>query len=423
VADRGLAAREPRTGEATTRSRAITRSRAPLARTRARWRLLPWWARVLIVYAAARGVTTAMMSALASAQAANAWTGPSPGYADFANIWDGNWYNIVAVVGYPAELPLTPEGRVAENAWAFMPGFPVVVRGLMLVTGLSWAPAAVTVSVLFGAGAALLLHRLLLPRIGGSAAMFAVVLFCVAPLSPMMQVAYAESMHAFLLTLALLLLVRRSYGWLVPVVAVMSLTRPSGLAFALALGLHAVHRFARREDDPFPTRQRVAAGALALFSAGMGFLWPAVAWAVTGSLTAYTDTELAWRSSYIGYGELVPFAAWFQGGDWWLGSPLGPVVVALLVVAFAGAMLLPPVRRLGADLRIWVVSYALYLLAVFFPQSSTFRLLMPMFPLLGAIAQPRSALYRLGVVAVSLALQWGWLLLCWRVDGYDWTPP
>jgi hypothetical protein len=417
VADRSLAATQRPAGAP------VRAARVPLARQRARWRLLPWWVRVLLVYVAARAVTTGLMLSLAGSQAANAWTGAGPGYADFANIWDGNWYHIVAVVGYPAELPLTPEGRVAENAWAFLPGFPFVARGVMLATGLPWAPAAVTVSVLFGAGAALLFHRLLRPILDGPSAMFAVVLFCVAPLSPMMQVAYAESMHAFLLTLALLLLVRRSYGWLFPVVAVMSLTRPSGLAFALALGLHALYRFFRRDRDPFPPGERMSVAALAVFSAAMGFLWPAVAWAVTGSPSAYTDTELAWRSAYIGYRELVPFAPWFQGGDWWLGSPLGPLVVGLLVLAFAGALFLPAVRRLGVDLRLWVASYALYLLAVFFPQSSTFRLLMPMFPLLGAVAQPRSRVYRVAIVAASIALQWGWLLVCWRVDGYDWTPP
>ena len=46
-------------------------------------------------------------------------------------------------------------------------------------------------------------------------------------------------------------------------------------------------------------------------------------------------------------------------------------------------------ERDGVDVRFWLASYALYLLAVFFPQSSTFRLLVPMFPLLGVVAQPR----------------------------------
>jgi hypothetical protein len=73
--------------------------------------------------------------------------------------------------------------------------------------------------------------------------------------------------------------------------------------------------------------------------------------------------------------------------------------------------------------RLWLVSYVLYLLAVFFPQSSTFRLLVPLFPLAGAIAVPRSRVYRVAVVVGSVALQWLWLLVAWRVDGYDWTPP
>jgi hypothetical protein len=97
--------------------------------------------------------------------------------------------------------------------------------------------------------------------------------------------------------------------------------------------------------------------------------------------------------------------------------------VVLLIVAFALSLFIAPVRRLGVDLRLWVVSYGLYLLAVFFPQSSTFRLLMPMFPLLGAVARPKSVFYRVTMVVVFIAAQTGWLLLCWGVDGADWTPP
>lgn len=395
----------------------------PFTRVRARWAVLPWWARVLIVYAAARAVTTVFLLLLAAQQAANAWTGASPGYAAFATIWDGTWYHFIAVAGYPTELPLTEEGEVAENAWAFMPAYPSLVRVLMLGTGLGWDVVAVTVSILFGIGAALLFFSLMRRFLDDSTAMFSVVLFSVAPVSPLFQLSYAESMHTFLLLTALHLLVTRSYGCMFAVIAAMSLTRPSGLAFALALALHLLHRFLTRTRDPFPVRERVLVAALAAFSGLMGFVWLLAAWVVTGSPTAYTDTELAWRAGYIGYVELIPFTPWFQGGVWWLGPIMGPIVVILIIVAFAGLLLLPAVRRLGVDLRIWVASYGLYLFAVFFPQSSVFRLLLPMFPLVGAIAVPASRLYRVGMVVLFLAGQWGWLLICWRVDGYDWTPP
>jgi hypothetical protein len=399
-------------------------SRASLATTvRVRYRLTAWWVKVLVVFVASRLVTTGILLWFAARQEANAWTGAHPGYFDFAKLWDGHWYYIIAVAGYPGELPLTADGHVGESAWAFMPVYPAVVRMVMFVTGLNFTVAAVVVSVAFAGATALMLYRLMNLVLPGPTALFSVVLYCVAPLSPILQVSYAESMHAFFLTLALYLLLKRNYLALFPVVAVMSLTRPSGLAFALALGLHVLHRWFTRRRDPFPGRQVVASVALGLFSVVCGFAWLLVAAAVTGSLTAYTDTELAWRMPYIGYRELVPLTPWFLGAQFWVPGPLGVVLLILLIAAFAAFLLSPPVKRLGVDMRFWVASYALYLLAVFFPQSSTIRLLLPIFPLLGALAQPRSRVYRVALVLLCVAGQVGWIHIAWWVDGYDWTPP
>ena len=393
------------------------------ARWRARYRLVPWWLKVAVIWALSRVVTTTLVLVLASVQGQNPWTAAKPGYIAFATMWDSLWYNIVAVGGYPSELPVTAEGHIGENAWAFMPVYPSVVRLLMLLTGAPFAAVAVFVSVVCSLGTALLFYRLMRRVQPQPTALFAVLLFCVAPLSPLLQFGYAESMQLLLLTWALLLVLERRYLLLAPVIAVMALTRPTGLAFALFLALHVGYRWFTRAKDPFPVPEAVTASSVAVFSGVMGLAWPGVAWLVTGSITAYTDTELAWRSAYIGYQELVPFAAWFQSGVWWLGQPWGIVAMIALIVVFTLTMFTRPVRSLGVDLRLWVVSYALYLLAVFFPQSSTFRLLMPMFPLLGALAQPRSIVYRVVVTLVLICGQWGWLLLCWGVDGADWTPP
>ncbi len=397
---------------------------------RVRYRLTPWWAKVMVIFAGSRAVTTTLLLWYASMQGPNAWTGAQPGYFDFAKIWDGHWYFIVAVAGYPTELPLTDDGHVGENAWAFMPAYPSIVRVVMLLTGLDFSVAAVIVSVAFALGAALMFYRLMALVLPSSSALFAVVLFCVAPLSPVLQVAYAESMHAFLLTVALYLLVRRRYWLLLPVIAVMALTRPSGLAFALALLLHVIHRWwlARSGREEFPVGERVASVVAGLFSAVMGVAWLLIAWGMTGSFTAYTDTELAWRASYIGYTELVPFTPWFQAAVWWANwwqVPAWLVIggLVVLIVGVAVCLFLPPVRRLGVDIRFWLASYSLYLLAVFFPQSSTFRLLMPLFPALGALAVPRSRVYRVALVVVFILGQWAWIHVAWWVDGYDWSPP
>lgn len=392
-----------------------------------RYRLTLWWVKVTVVWAASRILSTSLLLFFASRQAPNPWSGAHPDYLAFAQFWDSTWYHIVAVSGYPSVLPMTSDGHVAENAWAFLPAYPMLVRCVMVVTSLPWEPVSVAVSFAFSLLSALMIYRLFLLRLPPATALFAVVLWCVAPLSPILQVSYAESMHAFLLALALFLLLERRYAVLVPVVAIMSLTRPSGLAFALALVLHFTHRWLIRARDPFPRAERMLGAGLAAFSLVMGLVWPLVAWAVTGSASAYTDTELAWRSPYIGYLDLQPFSPWLQGarfwGDLWNIGAVAFVLLVLVVVAFAAVLFTPAVRRLGPDLRFWSASYAVYLLAVFFPQSSTFRLLVPLFPLLGAAAQPRSRVYRVGIVAACIVGQFAWLSLCWWVDGYDWTPP
>ena len=403
-----------------------------LTMVRVRWRLLPWWAKVIAIFLASRVVTTVILAVFAANQPISYRTTASPDYFTFASLWDGQWYWLISQSGYPATLPLNDTGQVAENAWAFLPGYPALMSVLTVGNTLPFPVIAPLVSTVFALGAALLFYLLMARVLSGSAAMFAVVLFCTAPLSPILQVAYAESMHLFLLFGALLLLVTRRYLLLIPIAAVMALTRPSGLAFALLLLLHLVHRIATRARDPLDARSFLSIIAVGLTTALAGVAWPLVAWAVTGSFSAYTDTELVWRRSYIGDQELLPFTPWFQGAQWWLahvGMPEGAAwgagiaAVVVLVLGFAAFLFSPWARRLGVDLRIWMLSYALYLLAVFFPQSSTFRLLVPLAPGLGALAIPTSRVYRVSLVALGIAGQIGWLYIAWWVDGLDWTPP
>ena len=392
----------------------------------ARYGLTPWWLRVLIVFVASRIVSTSILLYYASIQLKNPWTSGSPGYFDFARIWDAHWYYIISVVGYPSVLPLTDDGHVGESAWAFMPMYPSLVRLFTLTTGLDFAPVAVGISVAFALGTALLFYKLMARFLEPGTALFSVVLFCFAPLSPILQVGYAESMHTFFLTLALYLLVTRRYWQLLPVVAVMALTRPSGLAFALALALHVVWRLWHHRTDDFPPREQLAAVVATAFSGVMGIAWLLVAWGVTGSPSAYTDTELAWRAGYIGYTELVPFTSWISGAEFWLRFPQGWGIViagAAFILGFIALVLSPLGRRLGPDIRFWLISYLAYLLAVFFPQSSTFRLLVPLFPVLGAVAQPKHPAYRIALVLLFIAGQVVWVQIAWFVDGSDWTPP
>lgn len=399
-----------------------------------RWRLLPWWARVLVVFGVSRIITTIVLLGFGVVQARETG-GAVPDLFTLSANWDGQWYWSIAAGGYPSELPTNDAGHVVENAWAFLPVYPLFL-GLFMRLGFPFPIIAVFVTLAAGACAALLFERLLRGAgMDAASALFGVVLLCTAPVSPMFQVAYAEAPGLALLFLALLLVQRRRFVLLLPVLVVMSLTRPTGLAFALFLLLYLVLRIVRwrRTPDahPLPRGEFAAIVGAGLTSFAAGLAWPGIAWAVTGSPTAYTDTELAWRAGYVGHGGLVPFEGWLQGFAFWLrfagvpgaGLPLAVVVALVLAALFAVFLVTPWARRLGAELRLWLVSYLVYLMAVFFPQSSTWRLLLPLSPALGAFAVPRSRVLRVTLVVLGIAGQLVWVYFCWiRVPG-DWSPP
>jgi hypothetical protein len=384
---------------------------------------------VLLIFALSRVVTTVIMVAFAHAQGATYWAGPHPDYFHFAGFWDSAWYYQIAEFGYPSHLPHGSDGYVAENSWAFLPGFALVLR-VVSWFGVPLPIAGVVVATAFGAGATLLLYRILVRVLPAETALFAVVLFCVGTTAPVLQVGYAESMQLFFLFWFLVLLQRRRYYLMIPVILVAAFTRPSGLAIAVTLFFHLIYRFVTRTRDPFPTRERIAVVVAGVASAVFGVAWTLIAWIGTGSFSAYTDSELAWRTAFIGHQVLVPFEPWFQGAQWWLsyfGVPaaavLSVVLVVVMVVVFVVLLFTPAVRRLGADLRLWLAGYVVYLLAVFFPQSSTFRLLMPLAPALGVIAIPRSKIYRVALVVLAIGTQVLWIAVAWYYIGPEWTPP
>ncbi|MFS0893228.1 hypothetical protein [Microbacterium sp. 179-I 3D3 NHS] len=404
---------------------------AHLALTAARrWARMPVALRIAIVYLLARAVTCGLLLTAASLSTPSSRFGADAGLADFVVGWDAQWYWLIAENGYPAPLPLTETGDVAENAWAFMPVFAYAAKALGAVFG-SWGAGALVLSFVAGYLACLALHRLLRDRIGASAAMWAVVFFAAGPLAAMFQVGYAETLFLLLLFLALDAMSRRRYAQLYLLIPLMAFTRPGVLAFALFVGLHGIVRWIRRRDDPLQGREIAHILALGALATVTGFGWQVIAGLATGDPGAYLATELAWRRHWVAGGveTFIPFEGWVQAAQFWFGfwglpEAAGPVVLVLLVVgAGAALLLLPQVRALGADLRLWSASYLLYLLAVFFPQSSTFRLLLPLSPLWGAVAVPRSRWWRLGVLLLCVLGQWLWIFAMYAQGNTFWQVP
>merc|ERR1711969_244658 len=253
--------------------------------------------RVALVYLSARVVTSAFFVLASALAPADARHGQGATIGTYVLAWDAQWYWLIAFQGYPTELPLTEAGRVAENAWAFMPLYPALSAVVAAPFG-HWGVGAFLVTLTAGYGCALVLHRMFRERLGESAALWGVVFFSAGPLAALLQVGYAEAL--FLL------------------IPLMGFTRPGVLAFALFLALYGLWRLTRRTVEPVTRRDVVHILALGALATIVGFSWQVIAAVVTTDASAYLETELAWRRQWVGdTGGFLPFEGWVQGATFW----------------------------------------------------------------------------------------------------------
>ncbi|WP_354348737.1 hypothetical protein [Pseudarthrobacter sp. PvP090] len=386
------------------------------------------------LYVAARFLSACIFMAAALHQGVNPWFPAKPDYWSFVNIWDARWYGEILQNGYPEVLPTDGAGNVQENAWAFYALFPVLGRVVAGVTGLHPAFSLTLIAMVCGLGAALVIYRLFRHKASHRSALWGTVFVSTFPVAPVLQVPYAESLNLLLLATALLLVVTRRYLWALPVVVLMCLSRPTGVPFAAMAGLLFLYRGwqyylasrrpARGEDPdtavggqpgvvPHTGTQLWSLAGLTAVSGLGALMWPGIAWAVTGDIRAYTKTETVWRGH-----DLVPFKPWFDTGILLFGPVLGVLAPFVFVALFTLLMTCRPVRALGTELRLWCACYMGYLLLFLHPQTSTFRMLLPLFPLaLAAALISRSRAYRGAVVVMFVLLQIVWIVWLWA-----WAP-
>ncbi len=399
-----------------------------------RIRAMPVWVTLLIGYAASRALTTALL--LTFSVASQHWSiahfDGGNGVAGFLTSWDGLYYEKVAVSGYPLTLPHDTDGNVAKNAWAFLPLFPMLARALMAVTGLGFAVAGTLVATVAGGAATFALHRLLLIRFGATTALWAALFFCFGPLSYLLEVGYAESVFLFLMFASLAAMMARKYGIMLPFAVFACFAHPGGIVLAaalavqrLAIGLRRhepgeVRRERLREQSarvPAPRRERALAWTTVAVVGLAGVAWPFVAGIATGDPVAYFETETAWWRDYIGSIHFFPFTPWFVFAGHYLGG-IGILIVLVVLASFIWWFIRRSTRELGTDIRAYTLSWVAYLVAVFLPQQSLFRMLLPLSPLLGHPALSRTPRRRRITLAVSIVLQPMGILFFWVI----WPP-
>jgi hypothetical protein len=376
--------------------------------------------KVVLLWAVARALSLGLLwGAYQIASAMRLTHGPDGErigtFLDFLTEWDADRYGQISQEGYPISLPMNVQGDILPNNWAFLPVFPTLERIAAPFLGGSWQLAGVTISIAASLGATWVLYVLLRRTTPPKAAWWAIVFFSFAPLSFVFVLGYAESLLMLLVFTALLLASQRRYLLIAPIGVIAAFTRPGALAIALALGILFLVRFFRRRKDPFPRRQMVGIIISGGVSALAGLSWPVIAQAVTGTRNAYIRTETGWWLQSVGNDEFVPLTPWFRQASTHLGV-IGVVLVIALMVGFGMLLWSRSVRRLGVVIVAFAFSYGLYLFAVFLPQQSTFRLMVPLSPLLGDQRLSSTPRRRTGILAGCIVLQIVAVWTLWAVN-------
>ena len=394
----------------------------------------PWWLQVVVVALLARLVSALIFMAVARTQAAAGWVDASPAYFPYTGLmWDASWYREIAEQGYPAGLPRGADGVVPQNAWAFFPLFPLLVRGLTELAGGPWDVVAPLLATVLGVVAMLGVHQVvahamaqpraaaidrLRPGARALVPMVTVVLLATSASSPVLQVGYTESLALLLVVTVLWAVQRERYAVAALAVVALGFTRAVALPIVVVVVVHAIVRW-----RSLSTTRRVAVIGLGALAGISGLAWPTIVGWATGVPDAYTLTQGAWRGRH----EVVPFLPWLDVARWLLGG-WGPVVLVLLAAGLVAVVASRAMRRLGPEPISWAAGYVGYLLAVIEPGTSLVRFAILAVPFWAVLAQSVATSRRrtralVAVLVVGLLAQIAWIGLIWRlVPPAGWPP-
>jgi hypothetical protein len=266
--------------------------------------------------------------------------------APFAR-WDALHFAGIARHGYPG---------APGDAWAFLPGYPALARGVGEVVGSMWA-GGVLVSLVCFAGALVLLGKLVALECGPAAARRAVWLMALFPASLFATAFYSEGLFLLASIGAVYAARRERWAWAGAAAAVATVTRSTGLLLLVPLVWMA---WRSRRAGAMPPGAEAPPPARAIPSGGspLALAWLLLPLAALGGLLAYAGlhagealapwhAEDAWGRSFHGPFSAVVYALGHPLGRGvfepaWMG-PLGLAFLALAVVGTAGAFRRLPV--------------------------------------------------------------------------------
>ncbi len=164
----------------------------------------------------------------------------STGIFDVLNSWDGRWYYEIIRTGYPRRIPPDVTFGMLEARAAFFPVFPFMIRALDRVLPGGDVLTTLIVNNVLGFVAVLLVGLLARRLFDIDIAERSMVLMALFPGSFVLSFAYSEALMFVLVACCLLLLHQERWALAGVVAALVTASRPNGVAICFACAAAAV---------------------------------------------------------------------------------------------------------------------------------------------------------------------------------------
>ncbi|MFE9454382.1 hypothetical protein [Streptomyces sp. NPDC006739] len=296
-----------------------------------------------------------------------------PPLKSLAHSWDSVWYLHIAEHGYGTRIHISATGAL-QTDWAFFPLYPVLIRALNRFPHVSPGAAALLIAWFAAGMAAYGIYVIGLRLHGRAVATVMVAIWAALPHSVVLCLAYTEPLFSALAAWSLNCVLKGRWTAAGALAALAGLTRPSGIAAAVAVVAAAGYEAVRQRGRVPPG---LWAGALLAPLGWAGYvLWVGQ---YTGDLLhGYFQVQSAWDSRLdFGTGTLEFLKALLLRGGGAV-QPIALVIVSASLVLF----FLLCLDRAPLPLVVFAGVLLAMVTVVSGPFSSKPRFLLPAFPLL-----------------------------------------
>ncbi len=285
--------------------------------------------------------------------------------------WDSEWYKSIAQYGYGHVVH--SRGRTLSSE-TFFPLFPYFEKAIGKLFGFSYIDSGIVISLMAGFIAAIMIYKSVEIISSPKAALITVALWGLLPVGYVQMLAYSETLFVALCAFALYFSLKKNFFVASLFCILAGLTRPSGLAVALAVSISVVIQWRKSSDARMQLKDLVV---LILLPLGwLGFL---IYLAIKHhNPFAYFELQKDWKNGF-------DFGRAFLEWIWHYFSAGNPLIGTGILIASA-----IPFFLLRASIRtkqpVEFLVFSGFLIFISFTTQGYFgskpRYLMPAYPLL-----------------------------------------